>query len=495
MAYIKGYKYDFFISYSHIDNEESNSRIIGWVERFYKELVVMLNRSFGTEEISIWWDARRLTGNVVFDNAIEEAISSSAILICLNSPSFVNSEYCQQELKSFYEQAAQDRFGLILNNRCRILNLLLFNIPHSQWPKELSGTTGFSFHDAEEDDEQGNTVTIKSRQFKDQLQKNLKRAIRELFDEFENAEPKEVKDPASEFTIYFGDVSDSLSSQRERTINELQKRGYKVYYDVPPPYESLEHEKAVTAKLEQAHLSIHLLDGIKGRKIAGEELMWYPQKQLELSMHIDKPKLIWIPEEVNINVIEEEKYRNFLHDLQTGKAITKETSYIRGKKSRLLQEIMDLAEVLKKRETQIAPESLSVLLDAHSVDQYSVFDLCKNLAEEQVHLLLNPQEIDPRTNMQFLEDRINKVKQLVFFYGKVSEQWIEERFIAARQYILDSKYPLKDFLFFLMPPLKNPNEISDQFGVPIINVIDNSTSSQLQAKALHQLLERIKAAP
>ena len=489
MAYIKGYEYDIFISYCHIDNEESNARNTGWVERFYNELTVLLRRSIGTRDISIWWDSRRLDGSIVFDDAIAEALKRSAILICLNSPSFLHSAYCRKELEAFYLHAGQDDYGLTLKNHFRILNLLLFNIPYAQWPKELNGTTGFGFHDAKED-EQGYTLAVKSVKFKTQLHK-LKDAIIGLINEFGQAPPK----PAVEqgFTIYFGDVSDSLSTQKERAINELKKKGYNICHDIPPPYPSDEHERAVMEKLEQAHLSVHLLDQFKGRKIEGEESMWYPQKQLELSLCVDKPKLIWVPEEVDISEVEEEKYKSFLMTLETGETLSEKASYIRGKKSRLLQEIIDLAVVLENRERQVMPASLSVLLDAHYVDQYAAYDLCKNLVEEQVHPFLNPQEIEPRTNIQFLEERIRSVQNLVFFYGKVSGKWIEERFIAARQYILDSKYPIKDFLFFLMPPVKDPGEISLQFGIPQSNVIDNSASAQLQIKTLKQLLERIKA--
>src|ERR1700760_787191 len=102
MAYIKGYEYDIFISYCHIDNEESNARNTGWVERFYNELTVLLRRSIGTRDISIWWDSRRLDGSIVFDDAIDEALKRSAILICLNSPSFLHSAYCRKELETFY---------------------------------------------------------------------------------------------------------------------------------------------------------------------------------------------------------------------------------------------------------------------------------------------------------------------------------------------------------------------------------------------------------
>lgn len=492
MSLIKGYKYDFFISYSHIDNEDPNARK-GWVEKFYSQFNVLLKQSFGEHDVSIWWDNKRLNGSIVFDDSIAEAIDNAAILICLNSPSFLNSDYCQEELKRFVKKASHDEYGLRLNNRSRILNLLLFNIPYAEWPEQLSGTTGFSFHDAKEKDLLGDRLVIGESKFRRQLN-ILRDAIIGLRDEFkQRTEPSLPSEPSTEFSIYFGDVSDSLSEEKDGTIHELEKKGYKVYSNIPPPYESLQHEKEVMEKLEMAHLNVHLLDQFKGRKIQGENSMWYPQKQLELSLASNKPKLIWIPDDVNINSIEEEKYRDFLSELDSGKKNSGDISYIRGKKSRLFQEIIDRAESLKEKRKQVVPDPYSVLLDTRYDDPMFVMDLWTNLSNQKVRTFLYPQKGDPKTTIQFLKDCISQVKNLVFCYNQNSKEWVKERFIAARQFIIENDFPVKKLLFFLLPPKESPGEISVEFGIPEIDIIDNSFSSQLHNQALQKLLERIKA--
>ena len=128
MGYIPGFDYDIFISYSHTDNINIAQQQ-GWVEQFYDVLRITLWQLVGTEKIKIWWDDKRLDGGVIFDDAIADGIKKSAILICLNSPSFLNSVYCKKELDLFYSTAKYDSIGLkVGDDRSRIINVLLNNI-------------------------------------------------------------------------------------------------------------------------------------------------------------------------------------------------------------------------------------------------------------------------------------------------------------------------------------------------------------------------------
>src|SRR4051812_29819247 len=112
MAYIKNYTYDIFISYSHIDNEKSFGQTVGWIEEFYNNLTVSLWQSIGTKDVKIWWDDKRLNGGTLFDGAIADAINNSAILLCLNSPAYLRSQYCKKELELFYNNNNNQTTGL-----------------------------------------------------------------------------------------------------------------------------------------------------------------------------------------------------------------------------------------------------------------------------------------------------------------------------------------------------------------------------------------------
>ncbi len=91
MSYIKDFKYDIFISYAHVDNLPTSWENFGWIEKFHNDLEMFLIRRIGRTAVKIWWDNKKLDGSMLFDNSIEEGIKQSAIMICLNSPSYMSS--------------------------------------------------------------------------------------------------------------------------------------------------------------------------------------------------------------------------------------------------------------------------------------------------------------------------------------------------------------------------------------------------------------------
>jgi hypothetical protein len=80
MAYTNRYDYDIFISYSHEDDAEPSGRK-GWVTEFREYLENWLVKKRGLKGLTIWIDDK-LNGNTVFDRAIEDKISRSALFFC-----------------------------------------------------------------------------------------------------------------------------------------------------------------------------------------------------------------------------------------------------------------------------------------------------------------------------------------------------------------------------------------------------------------------------
>lgn len=222
--------------------------------------------------------------------------------------------------------------------------------------------------------------------------------------------------------------------------------------------------------------------------------MWYPQKQAELSLESAKPQLIWVPEEMDIEAVKEDQYKIFMKGLETGKRSSKKIEYIRGSKSMLALQIKEFAEQLKKqRLAQAAGGKLAVLLDTHYNDQLYALELSKSLLENQIQPYINPQDDDPRKNISILEDRISQVSTLIFFYGKVTGDWVSERMKAARQLIVTNDYPIEEFFVFMLPPHKDPDDTIIKQRFIKVNVVNNSDAEQLNAGALDYLLKGIKS--
>ncbi len=201
---------------------------------------------------------------------------------------------------------------------------------------------------------------------------------------------------------------------------------------------------------------------------------------------------------MDINLIEEDQYKIFMQELDSGKLDSgkqglNKIEYIRGSKGEIPKQIKDLAEQLKKQLIQPAPGKLSVLLDTHYNDQMYAFELSKSLLSNQIQPFINPQDDDPRNNINILEDRISQVNKLIFFYGNVAAEWVAERMKAARQLIVSNQYPVKDFFVLMLPPHKDPNDniVEQQFKVIAVN---NSDQLQLDINALELLLKSLKAA-
>lgn len=501
MAFTPGFAYDIFISYAHVDNLAFPGQVDGWIQQFYDNLNLMLAKRAGRVGlVNFWWDSKKLDGSVLFDSSIEQGIKDSAIMICLNSPGYIESKYCQLELDTFYKKAETEPFGLSVGNRSRILNVLLNNIPFSEWPKELSGTSGFPFHDAKEKDDFGDTVETLTPEFKTQMH-NIRDAVWNLLNDLQKTKETESVAAAAEeikstdsYKIYMGEVADTLRSPRKRIITELEKKGYTVLTGVPPPDESAAHETAAKDALQNADISIHLLDEYSGREIVGETGIWYPQKQVELALQTGKAQMIWMPAETDITTVEEEKYKTFLEGIETGKTGVKTYEFVRGSKSTLAQDIIDFAEQVKARHQQKTVDTgkISVLLDTHFNDQLYALDLSKTLIENQIQPFINPQEDDPRKNINLMGDRLSQVKKLIFLYGSVSKDWVLERMSAALQLIITNNYPIEDFFIYMAPPHKESGDIGLNQRFLKVNVINSSDNSSMTKDQLQQFIQSIK---
>ncbi len=498
MAYIKGYDYDIFISYSHLDNQKSFNQVQGWIELFCAELNLIISQRLGMPDvIKIWWDNKKLDGSILFNDSIAEGINRSAILICLTSPAYLKSAYCQKELELFYKKVQHESIGLKVGDRSRIINVLLNNISHTQWPEQFNGATGFPFYDAKDKDDLGDPLDVANPQFKNQL-KDLRNALVKLIDDLlkeapDNNAPGLLKE--EKFSIFFGDVADSLRTTRKRTITELEKKGFSIVYDLPPPFETVAHQKAVTGQFERINLAVHLLDQYPGREIEDGEGISYPQRQVEVGFESDKPQVVWLPLETNIEAIEEEPYKNFIQYLEKGKSSSKSIKYIRGTKSTLTNDISDIVEQLKmQQKPQPSKGKMSVLLDAHLEDAKYAWELGMSLTENQIRpVLIDPQEDNPLDNSTMLGDRISQVNKLVFFYGKVDWTWVQRRVNAAMKFIFNNQCAADEFFIFMVPPHKELTNISFERRFIKVNVIDNSNTAQLDKIALEQFFKTIKS--
>jgi hypothetical protein len=491
MSFIPGYQYDIFICSAQFENTSETGTANSWIGHFCKSLELILSRHIGHLDT-----IRIRTGNTI---SVEPDIQASAIMICINEKDFAASATCQKEVKLFYQKAKSEKTGLKAGGQSRMLNILLDDIPANKWPEELQNSVSINFYDEKMNDAIGRTLEPGSAGYKSQMQllgKIMWKLMNDMVKDLEEAVPysqKKSGENKNAFAIYMAEVSDSLRTSRKRIIAELIARGYEVLTGTPPPDESSAHEKTVHETLIKADASVHLLDEIPGREIPGEPLNWYPKKQAEISFSIGKPQMIWMPEETNLDKVEEEKYKSFLQSIEKGNLSGKSYEFIRGPKCTLTQDIVDFAEHARVIQTNPKPagQKMSVMLDTHYSDQQYAIDLGKLLLENHIQSYINPQEDDPKKNMKLMGERLSKVNKLIFLYGNVSKDWVRERMSASLEFIISNNYPIEDFYIFMVPPAKEPNNIFIDQRYLNVSVIDNSKHAGMSKAELQYFLKAL----
>ena len=347
MGYLPGFQHDIFISYAHVDNAAVDAAN-GWVTQFREHLDLQMSKRVGRMgAVKIWQDPT-LEGSQLFDKTIEDAINSSAIFIALNSSGYLASDYCKQELRLFEAKAGKEPSGLAVGDRLRIFNVLLNNIPFSEWPTEFGRTSGFPFHDAESPDDFGYPADPQEKPFQLQMRKLVEAVYRTLCAMKESlpaAAPSVASAPVTAspaagasaaapssdaFTVFLADTADSLRTLRRRVTAELQSKGIRVIADVPPPYEAAAHEERAIAAISGAHLAVHLLDTFPGREIEDAEEKSYAQRQVELSIEHARSQFIWVPKALDLAALEDGTYKEFLDRLENGERSEATYKFLRG---------------------------------------------------------------------------------------------------------------------------------------------------------------------
>lgn len=469
MAYVPDFEYDLFISYAHVDNLTTPNESKGWITTFEEFLAVFLSRRVGEiDGVKIWRDLT-LDGSQLFDETIQNRIKESAIFLAFTSTGYLTSDYCQKELQWFHQNASGDKLGINVGDRMRVFNVLLNNIPYKNWPQCYGKTSGYPFYNSEDDEDLGYPIRCAGEVFEDRLRKLVEAIYRTLTAIKEITAPKPAAKSFTK-TIYLADTADSLVRYRKRLLNELGDK-VRIVSNIPPPFEAESHQSTVIEAMKKADLSVHLLDDLPGREIQGEETKSYPQKQVELGLQYAKSQFIWVPNTLELETIEDQSYRGFIDELQSGNRGAANYCFIRGSASSISREVTEMLErAPTAAQNGKTTTSTAALVDTHLKDQLHAYRLGQFLIEKSIQPYINPEEDDPQKNMKVLEERLKQVNKLIVIFGDVAEEWVRARLAVAVQIAITARVQLKACgVYFAPPRQRGPDGI---FNLPLLPVYE-----------------------
>lgn len=496
MAYTGGFDHDIFISFSHQDNLAPEGAK-GWVAQFREHLEIWLRRR-GLYDLDIWWDKEQLRGNTDFDARIEKVLTNSALLVVLHSRNYRQSDYCHRELDWFCTHAGQHPLGLSVGDRRRILNVLINNIPHQEWTasghwtEPLAGTTGIPLHDADKVDDFGDPVSP------DRFETLLKPIVTATVETLDACRKPvvPVSEPGDDTrpTVFVAEVADTQRKYRKRLIKEIGERA-RVLDPIPPPLERDAHDQAIACALEQADLSIHLLDQWPGREIVDDDETTYPRHQADLAAASPISSLIWVPETLSADDFEDEDQEDFAGEGQKSWLDSLEQAsrngggyqFVRAGREPFVAQVLNTLDRLNEQRAATEAGPHHILIDTHRKDQQYAYALAAGLAQRIPDLDLDfTKDADGVDGWRQFEDTVAHTRDLVVLFGQVAPDWVKSRVERAYKVAFGCEAPTLENIWVLLLP--NCPGMPTLPRLIRVEVLDNRDSNDIVPDNLLRLL-------
>ena len=483
-----GYTYDIFISYARDDNTVLPGETVGWVRQFHDFLADWLIKRRGLQGLKIWFDDTQLSGHLYFNDEIKQCIEQSALFLVLNSHNYRRSDYCKKELDWFWRHN-QQRGGVRLGNQARLFNALLNNIPHQDWPPEFQGLVGSSLHDApEKSSAYGQPIPVTD--FGQRLRPLVDSAADLLEEIRQQQTPPSILQAATPAankpSIFIAHVADTLKPFRQRLVREIGDKAT-VLSELPPPFTAQEHQQQLTATLEQAHLSVHLLDQWGGLAVQENADLTFPRLQASTAREQAKSSLLWVPAELAAEDMEDEAQKNWLQALEYDARPEGNSSFMRSSRQALVDQVHQLLDELNATPAS-SQTPARVLIDTHNMDQLHAFDLAKQLATHAINVEFTQESSDPTHSLENFERNVRQANHLVVVFGQVTHKWVKGRVQTAIK-IASSEVdmPLKSIWVFALPHCHGRAELKFP---PLfrVNWLDNPCADGVDPQVIERLL-------
>ncbi len=415
-------EYDVFVSYAHIDNRPLASDQGGWITSFTEALDAALSQELG-RPARIWRDPK-VNGNDEFAAKLAEKISRAVLLVPVLSRSYLNSEWCLDELRLFLE-GAEATGGVRLGYKNRTFKVVKGPIGRDEHPASLQGQTGYEFYD--EGSEAGveyfdllSGPKSERRFFARVLE--MARAMGELLRQIDEQAPSVVRaaPPAAGAPVFLAQTTPDLRSERQKIEEELRQRGHRILPEETLPQSVAELTGVLSRALAEAELSIHQIGSSYDFTVELQN-----QLAAERAAAGDFQRLFWIRPAIETD---DQRQRNLIHQLRTGEAAQLGVDLLEGP----IEELKD--EILKKLAPEPEPQGgngrggddslKSVYLICEPPDMDCVAPLRSALKERGYPVMLPDFEGDAAEVRQEHQEKLKICAAALLYYGAARESWL-----------------------------------------------------------------------
>ncbi len=432
------YKYDIFISYGHLDDEDPAGDVRGWVDLLVERLPRLISSSLGYQP-RVWRDERSLTGDALLRAAIDEGISQSLLFLPIVSPRYVQSDWCLRELEAFAKNPPLPNAPA---HRSRIFKViktpLLFHLAKKE-PEPLRELIGHSFYEMEGDmpvEFSPDVVPGKDPRYWTVLRRlawDISTLLAVVKDPDQRHTTKELPKEGPKKYVYLAETSSDLVQEREIVRDELRQRGYGVVpEDKLPSTELQETEAAILKALGRSILSVHLIGKRYGsapeddpRSIVSIQEELAAQRCTKDSSFT---RLLWMPQGLMTPGLEvtDERQKNFITAVQNridASAEMLQTS-IEDLKTRIVEKLNPPAPIAPKQNDR--SKLKQVYLICENRDRSLVRPLKEYLFKQNLEVITWLDGDTAATLMDYHHKNLRECDAALVYFGNGDEPWVRK---------------------------------------------------------------------
>jgi len=426
------YDHDFLISYAHIDDQALVEGEKGWVSRLHRLLEIRVGQLRG--QIPRIWRDPKLQGNDYFADTILERLPRIAALVSILSPRYVQSEWCNRELKEFC-RAAEREGGVRVGDKARVFKVVKTPVLHERLPEEVQPMLGYEFfiydpqsgrpHELAPEYGPGADRAFLAKL--DDLAYDIAQLLETLAGNGNEAQATQVPKE----TAYLAETTFELRDEREAIKRDLVRNGYEVLPDRPLPLVAGELDELVREQLRRSKVSIHLIGRNYGVVAeGGRESSIVRQQALasEIGRSGSLTSLIWIAPGLEI---EDERQKAFIGHLQND-------SDVHASAELLQTPLEDLKSIIHRK---LAPPPAPAKTAAAPMPQEltRIYLICDQPDIEAVrpledhlfglgHEVILPAFIEDEAEARLEhEESLQSADAVLLYYGAAGELWLRRK--------------------------------------------------------------------
>jgi hypothetical protein len=481
-----------FLSYSSYDNDEGVYKTgIQFISKM-KELLIQQLRLRGLKylgdtissaeaDFDIFLDQERMDSNPKITETLDAAVKSSDIMMVFLTPCYLNSSWCDFELKTFAK-----------NNKPKTNDHNIFTIqplykfqegkekpkePHgTEKPKELHDTRSFYLQEQSVDDD----IFL-------HFVSDVAKAVYKYIKNLPQDQPEEIQEK-----IFLSEVPRDLDTERETVRDYLEGLGYDIYPKTKLPPEASAFKEAVSTDLQECKLFVQLLNATVSEK-PSDLPKGYVATQHEIASKHQIPILQWCDTSIELPTIKDVDYNDSLihgsldvfkkEIINTLKQFKEEEE--RNRRLKPLRHTKDFEDVFIHTTSQDG-DVLQQIKQTLKND-FEVSELIVNKGSSNVNVSEN--QLSAKEMRERYEWFILNCHHYILIIGHTDIGWINGELFKYKQKIKlqranDPKYaPIRSILIYKAPP-KNDKYIEGSF--PYLHEFDGEENEAFDQ--VYQLL-------